>query len=68
MFKSELLKAKMVAKGVSAEELADKIGINTITLYRKINGKTEFTRSEMQIIKSVFNLNKGEMDAIFFAQ
>jgi len=67
MFKSELLKAKMVAKGVSAEELADKIGINTVTLYRKINGKTEFTRSEMQIIKSVFNLNKGEMDSIFFA-
>lgn len=67
MFKSELLKAKMVAKGVSAEELADKIGINTVTLYRKINGKTEFTRSEMQIIKSVFSLNKGEMDAIFFA-
>lgn len=67
LFKSELLKAKMVAKGVSAKELADKIGINTVTLYRKINGKTEFTRSEMQIIKSVFNLNKGEMDSIFFA-
>lgn len=68
MFKAELLKAQMVAKGINAEELADKIGINTITLYRKMNGKTEFTRSEMQIIKAIFNLNKGEMDAIFFAQ
>jgi predicted transcriptional regulator len=68
VFKAELLKAQMVAKGINAEELADKIGINTITLYRKMNGKTEFTRSEMQIIKAIFNLNKGEMDAIFFAQ
>lgn len=68
MFKKELLQAQMVANGMKTEELADKLGINPLTLYRKLNGKTEFTRSEMQIIKSVFRLNKGEMDAIFFAE
>lgn len=68
MFKKELLKSKMVAHGMKTEELADKLGINVLTLYRKLNGESEFTRSEMQNIKSVLKLNKGEMDNIFFAQ
>ena len=67
VFKKELLKAKMVAKLVTNEDLANKLGINAVTLYRKMNGESEFNRSEMQIIKSVLSLNKSEMDAIFFA-
>lgn len=67
MFKKELLKARMVEKSVTQNELADKLGINSATLYRKINGESEFTRSEMQIIKAVLALDTSGMDAIFFA-
>lgn len=68
MFKSELLKGKMVSKKINAEYLADKIGINIATFYRKLNGESEFNRQEMNIIKNILNLNKTEMDSIFFAQ
>ena len=67
MFKKELLKARMVEKSVTQNEMADKLGINSATLYRKINGESEFTRSEMQIIKAVLALDTSGMDAIFFA-
>lgn len=66
MFKSELLKSKMVACQMKAERLADKIGINIATFYRKLNGESEFTRLEMNIIKSVLGLDEKDMDNIFF--
>lgn len=67
MFKSELLKGEMVAKKIKAEYLADKIGINITTFYRKLGGESEFNRQEMNIIKNILHLNKDEMDAIFFS-
>lgn len=67
MFKSELLKGEMVAKKIKAEYLADKIGINITTFYRKLGGESEFNRQEMNIIKNILHLNKDEMDAIFLA-
>lgn len=66
MFKSELLKSIMVLKKVSSADLSGKIGINITTFYKKMNGQSEFTRSEMRIIKAVLNLSKDEMDSIFF--
>ena len=67
MFRKELLKAKMVEKTINAETLADKLGINIATFYRKMNGESEFDRSELQLIKSILAINEQEMDAIFFA-
>lgn len=66
MFKPELLKGIMVSRKVKPEVLADKIGINTVTLYRKLKGQSEFNRQELNIIKFVLNLNSEDMDAIFF--
>lgn len=67
LFRKELLKAKMVEKTINAETLADKLGINIATFYRKMNGESEFDRSELQLIKSILAINEQEMDAIFFA-
>lgn len=67
MFRPELLKAKMVELNIDAAYLSDKLGINITTFYRKINGNSEFDRSEMQIIRSELRLSKEEMDSIFFA-
>lgn len=67
MFRTELLKAEMVKKKINADILSDKLGINTATFYRKMNGESEFDRSELQIIRNELNLSPDDMDAIFFA-
>lgn len=67
MFKPELLKSKMIESKITAEILADKLGINIATFYRKLGGVSEFTRNELSIIRDVLNLNSADMDAIFFA-
>lgn len=67
MFKPELLKSEMVKRKINADILSDKLGINIGTFYRKMNGESEFDRSELQIIRNVLNLSIDDMDAIFFA-
>lgn len=37
------------------------------SLYRKLDGETEFTRSEIKALKDVLNLSQDETDEIFFA-
>ena len=68
MFRPELLKAKMIIKNVNAALLSDKIGVDISTFYRKLNGESEFNRTEMQIIRNELSLNKDDMDSIFFSE
>ena len=49
------------------EDVAAILGINPATLYRKINGQSDFTRQEIQIIRYAFNLDADSLDRIFFA-
>jgi transcriptional regulator with XRE-family HTH domain len=67
MFNGNILKAKMVEKGVSMERLANVLGINTATLYRKIKGISDFSRADIQAIRSTLSLTLDEVDRIFFA-
>ena len=67
MLNQNLLNAKRIEKGYTVEQVANVIGINTITLYRKINGKSEFLRSEIQQIRMLFKLTDNELMSIFFA-
>ena len=62
------LKAECVRNGLTLEKLAAKIGVNPATLYRKLNGETEFRRNELQIIKLVLKLNDKKFLCIFFEQ
>ena len=65
MNKTEL-EVSMLRKGVSAATLAEKIGINRVTLYRKmVTGK--FERSEIIKIRDVLELTEAEMLRIFFS-
>ncbi len=50
------------------EGVASELGINTATLYRKLNGSTEFTRSEIQSLRHILKLSPEDADAIFFAK
>jgi DNA-binding Xre family transcriptional regulator len=63
------LKGKIVEKELSVEKLAEKIGIDRSTLYRKMsnNGET-FTIKEANLICKVLELNIQEASNIFFNQ
>ena len=52
--------------GLTDEHIAQLLDINTATYYRKKVGKSDFTRKEMQKIRSVLNLTPKEFDDIFF--
>ena len=63
------LKGKIVENGLNTEKLADNIGIDRSTLYRKINNNGEtFTIREADLIVKELNLTAEEAKAIFFSQ
>lgn len=45
-----LLEYEMKIRGMKKEELCEKLGISKSAFYRKLNGTSEFTRSEIQNI------------------
>lgn len=59
------LKAECTRHGVTLEELASRIGVNNATLYRKMTGKSEFYRNELQVIRDVLCLNDEKFLLIF---
>lgn len=67
MFNRYKLKAKIVEKGFNLEQIAQKLGINPATMYRKMTLESDFTRNEIAILKEVLNLSIEEINAIFFA-
>ena len=68
MYNKQLFKAMLVAHESSPNDLADVINKRIDAVYNKINGKTEFTRKELSLIKNHYGLSIDEMDAIFFAR
>lgn len=68
MFNENKLRGKIAETRNTIKSLAQKIGIDNSTLYRKIIGETEFTRSEIQAIAKELNLTAEEVQEIFFAE
>ena len=65
MFDKRKFLAQMTLRDVSKKELAKKLGINEVTLYRKINNDGFFTRQEINtMIEFLAIENPAE---IFFA-
>jgi len=62
------LKGKIVENGISVEILAEKIGIDKSTLYRKMsnNGEALTVKEANQICKEL-RLSVGEATVIFFS-
>lgn len=63
------LKGKIVERGLNVENLAERIGMDRATLYRKLasNGRTMLIRDADKIAKEL-DLSPDESMAIFFAQ
>jgi predicted transcriptional regulator len=64
--KLNLLKGKIVEKGMNVESLAEKIGIDRSSMYRKLNNFEKITIGEAQKIKVVLNLSDEDAKTIFF--
>lgn len=63
------LKGKIVERGMSIEKVAEAIGIDKATLYRKLSSGGEmFLIKEADAISRVLNLSGDEVNAIFFSQ
>jgi|Cm827metagenome_2_1110796.scaffolds.fasta_scaffold06475_8 transcriptional regulator with XRE-family HTH domain len=60
------LKALMVEKGFTQEQLAKKLGISEQSLNYKINNKREFKASEIQALTKILDVQ--DVDSIFFAR
>jgi len=65
MFNKKLFKAQVIVEGKTFNEVADYLGINVATLYRKMNGESDFFRDEIQKLKEFLNIKNP--DEIFFA-
>ena len=61
------LKAKIVERNISMEELAKQIGISTATLYRKVKYPLRMTLMEVLQIKDILEISDAEAIDIFLA-
>ena len=61
------LKAEIVRHAETSSILAEVLGVTKATLSNKLNGKVEFTQSEIGAIKEHYNLSAERVAEIFFA-
>ena len=63
------LRGKIVENGLTIDEVADKMGINRATFYRKLNsGGKNFLIKDVDALVKISHLKSDEATAIFFAQ
>lgn len=67
MFNRKKFHGQVIEKGFTLEEIANKIGVNPATLYRKMSGESDFSRKEIQDISAVLRLSDEDIMLIFFA-
>lgn len=65
MFDKRRFMAQLALSGLTLRELAQKLGINETTLYRKLNDDGRFSRKEMNDIITILNID--DPNPIFFA-
>lgn len=65
MFQKNEFRAEVVRAGISFEKVAKVLGINHVSLYRKMNGTSDFYRWEIEKIIHLLNLSKGDVFRIF---
>lgn len=61
------LKVAQIEAGITVNQLASIIGVNPVTVYRKMSGESEFTLSELSKIKDALKLDREDFCNIFFA-
>ena len=67
MFQKNEFKAEVVRRNLTLENVANAIGIDAATVHRKMNGASDFYRSEIEKIIKYLNLSNEDVLRIFFA-
>lgn len=67
MVNTILLRNKIRDSGLKINYIAQRSGILRETLYNKLNGKSEFTASEIVSLTKILSLTKKERDEIFLS-
>lgn len=62
------LKAKFVENGITVDQAAKCLEIDTSTMYRRLNGESKFLIEEGEKLAVLLNLTGEEAISIFFAQ
>lgn len=67
LFNQKLFRIILLEKGISLKDIAKMLNISLVTLYRKMNGYSDFFRDEVRAICNYLNLSLEEREDIFFA-
>lgn len=67
MFNKDEFCGKVRGKGFTLEKIAEYLGINPATLTRKLNGISDFTRNEIEMLRNKLSLSNEDIMLIFFA-
>ena len=67
MVNVDKLRGKIVEKRMSVEKVAEAIGLDVSTLYRKLKYSDKLTIGEASKISKVLELTAAEVNDIFFA-
>ena len=68
MFNKNKFRAKVIENGLTMKQIAEMLHISEVTLYRKINGTSDFTRKEIQKLKEILKLDTKTVEEIFFTE
>ena len=68
LINSNLLKSRMVLRGVSRNAMATALKKSSATVHRKINGKVAFTAPEIQACVELLGLDTDTANSIFFVE
>ncbi len=66
MFHANELRAELVRRELSVEDVAKQMGIDKTSLYRKLKGDSEFLRIEIEKLVNILQLNGEDVLRIFF--
>lgn len=64
MFDKNKFRAAVILKGYTLAQVAKMLGIDSATLHRKMNGESDFYRSEIQNLCEILSLE--DPNSIFF--
>lgn len=64
---SSLLKSQIILNNKKIPDVAKKLKISKSAFYRKLNGKSEFTRKEINEIIDFLQLDENMIIKIFFS-
>ena len=67
-FDYALLRKKIQEKYGTIKNFSEAIGICTMSLWRKLNGKTDFTMSEVSLISELLGIETSEIPMYFLNQ